>query len=363
MKLNLVMIVKNEARTLRECLSAARGLVDEMIVVDTGSADETRRIAAEMGARVETFVWVNDFSAARNYALEQSDADWNLMLDADEILRPATREAVEKLIRERGDNWVGALLRYNAYRDKEEIRTSVETIPRLLPRGVRYKGRIHEQPDTSFVCMNTPLTADHDGYLYSDKGERNLPYLEREVAESPENDYFRFQLAFTLKNLKREKESLPHFAAFYERGERKGPYWRQGVTEYLYALISAGGPEHMETGLRVLLAAEAGLKDYADFSFASGIFFLKLVLSDVHRYLSYLPRIEQSFLHCLEIGERPWDCGVEGTGSFLAYYNLGTWYEVSGQTGAARRCYREASKLGYGKAKERLNLLKTQQKA
>lgn len=360
MKLNLVMIVKNEERTLRKCLKAAGKLVDEIIVVDTGSTDETRKIAEELGARVETFTWVNDFSMARNYALDQSDADWNLMLDADEILRPVTREVLEKLIRERGNNWVGALLRYNAYRDKEETRVSVETIPRLLPRGVRYEGRIHEQPKTTLVCMDTPLVADHDGYLYSDKGERNLPYLEREVEESPENGYFRFQLAFTLKNLKRERESLPHFAAFYEKGERKGPYWRQGVTEYLYALMEVGGKENMETGLRVLLAEEPRLKDYADFSFVSGIFFLNLVLSDVQRYLSCLPRIEQSFLHCLEIGERPWDCGVEGTGSFLAYYNLGTWYEVSGQIDAARRCYKEALRLGYRQAKERLNLLKSQ---
>ena len=359
MKLNLVMIVKNEERTLRKCLKAAGKLVDEIIVVDTGSTDETRKIAEELGARVETFTWVNDFSMARNYALDQSDADWNLMLDADEILRPVTREVLEKLIRERGNNWVGALLRYNAYRDKEETRVSVETIPRLLPRGVRYEGRIHEQPKTTLVCMDTPLVADHDGYLYSDKGERNLPYLEREVEESPENGYFRFQLAFTLKNLKRERESLPHFAAFYEKGERKGPYWRQGVTEYLYALMEVGGKENMETGLRVLLAEEPLLKDYADFSFVCGIFFLNLVLSDIQRYISYLPRIEQSFLHCLEIGERPWDCGVEGTGSFLAYYNLGTWYEVSGQTDAARRCYKEALRLGYRPAKERLNLLKS----
>lgn len=360
MKLNLVMIVKNEERTLRACLKAARGLVDEMIVVDTGSVDKTRQIAEEMGARVESFTWVNDFSAARNYALEQSDADWNLMLDADEILRPVKREALEKLMKARGNEWVGALLRYNAYRDKEEIRVSVETIPRLLPRGVRYEGRIHEQPKTSLACMDTPLTADHDGYLYSDKGERNLPYLEREVAEAPKNSYFRFQLAFTLKNLKREKESIPHFAAFYQSEERSGPYWRQGVTEYLYTLIAVGGRENMETGLRVLLTEETFLKDYADFSFVSGVFFLNLVLSDVQRYISYLPRIEQSFLHCLEIGERPWDSGVEGTGSFLAYYNLGTWYEVSGQTDAARRCYKEALKLGYGQAKERLAILKSQ---
>ena len=65
MKLNLVMIVKNEERTLRKCLKAAGKLVDEIIVVDTGSTDRTRQIAEEMGARVETFAWIKYISAAR----------------------------------------------------------------------------------------------------------------------------------------------------------------------------------------------------------------------------------------------------------------------------------------------------------
>lgn len=99
MKLNLVMIVKNEERSLRKCLKAARGLVDEIIIADTGSTDRTVSIAREMGARVVDFVWINDFGAARNFALEQSDADWNLILDADEYLRPCSRKGLEKLLK------------------------------------------------------------------------------------------------------------------------------------------------------------------------------------------------------------------------------------------------------------------------
>ncbi len=88
MKINLVMIVKNEARSLEKCLRLAKPLVDRMIVVDTGSEDETVEIARRMGAEVFFFSWIDDFSAARNYALEQSDGDWNLVLDGDEYLKP-----------------------------------------------------------------------------------------------------------------------------------------------------------------------------------------------------------------------------------------------------------------------------------
>ena len=98
MKINLVMIVKNEERSLRKCLQAAAGLVDQMIVVDTGSSDRTKSIAEDMGARIFDFDWVDDFSAARNFALEQSDGDWNLVLDGDEYLKSADRKKLEQII-------------------------------------------------------------------------------------------------------------------------------------------------------------------------------------------------------------------------------------------------------------------------
>ena len=96
MKINLVMIMKNEARSLRRCLKAVKPLVDRMIIVDTGSGDASVAIAKEMGAEVFFFSWINDFSAARNFALEHSDGDWNLVLDADEYVRPCRRRDLER---------------------------------------------------------------------------------------------------------------------------------------------------------------------------------------------------------------------------------------------------------------------------
>ncbi len=100
MKINLVMIVKNEERSLERCLRTVDNLVDEVILVDTGSTDKTMEIAKEMGAKVYTFAWVDDFSAARNFALDQSDADWNLVLDGDEYLRAVTRDKLEEMLQD-----------------------------------------------------------------------------------------------------------------------------------------------------------------------------------------------------------------------------------------------------------------------
>ena len=89
-RLALVMIVRDEARCIERCLNSARAWVDEMVVLDTGSRDDTAERAARLGARVANFKWIEDFAAARNAALDLTDADWRLVLDADEwIVRGA----------------------------------------------------------------------------------------------------------------------------------------------------------------------------------------------------------------------------------------------------------------------------------
>ncbi len=354
MKLNLVMIVKNEARSLKKCLEAAKPLVDRMIVVDTGSEDETAKIARNMGAEVFFFSWVDDFSAARNYALEQSDGDWNLVLDADEYLRPISRRKLEQSLLTHKGTWLGGMLRYDSYSDGEGISVSSSVLPRLLPGGVRYTGRIHEQPAGDAPCYLVPLEADHDGYLYTDKGERNLSYLVRETKEHPEDGYYQFQLASTLRNLKRLEESLTYFQQFYRLSKKSDSYRPGGVVLYLYTLLDLGTLECLEEAARIVEREEAVLGNWSDFCFVCGLFYMKRVLSDVAQYIGLLPRIEQSYLRCLALGERPELGGVVGTGSFKAAYNLGAWYEVSGQKELAEKYYRLAAEEGYEPAKARL---------
>lgn len=363
MKINLVMIVKNEEASLERCLSGAAGLTDEIIIVDTGSQDRTKEIAEFMGAAVFDYVWNDDFSAARNFALEQSDADWNLVLDGDEYLHPIGREELEAAIhrygQKNGSKWMGAIIRYDTYQDEGEISASTALIPRLLPRGVRYTGPIHEQPDSDFPVFRLPLQADHDGYLRADKGERNLPYLEKAAKRWPEDMYYRFQLASTLRNLKRLRESLRWFRNFYRGTCGNEGYRTDGVLLYLYTLLDLGTPDCLSEALNVIEIEKPLLGGRADFCFLSGIFYMKLVLSDVKRYISYLPEIEACYLKCLQIGEHPEEGGVIGAGSFKAAYNLGLWYEVSGNVEKAVHYYRLAAEAGYEPAGARLESLQS----
>ena len=98
MMLSLCMIVKNEEATLPRCLKSVQGVVDEMIVLDTGSSDRTPEIAKSFGAKVHFFEWCNDFSAARNESLKYVQGDWILVLDADETLTPQIVPALKKTI-------------------------------------------------------------------------------------------------------------------------------------------------------------------------------------------------------------------------------------------------------------------------
>ena len=365
MKINLVMIVKNEERSLKRCLLAARPLVDEMIVVDTGSEDRTKELAREAGARVYDFTWTRDFSAARNYALDQSDADWNLVLDADEYLQKAGRKRLEQEIL-RGNKrygegkWMGAILRMDSYwetKDKSSVSAHSALLPRVLPKGMHYKGIIHEQPDTEFPCVLLQLKADHDGYLLEGKSSRNLGYLQEAVRREPENPYYWYQMAVTLRESQRLEESLPWFRRLWKEGESNAGYRTDGIIRYLYTLMDIETKDSLAEAAKVIDEVDENFLKRADFHFACGIFYTKLVLSDVGRYIGYLPRIEESYLKCLQIGEHPEMETVAGTGSFKAAYNLGLWYELSGQPKKARVYYQKAVNDGYGPAKERIKML------
>ena len=97
--LSLCMIVKNEERNLVKCLKSVRDIVDEMIIVDTGSTDKTNDIAKVFGAKVFDFPWMGDFSAARNHSLQQAAGDWILILDADEVISVRDFDELKALIR------------------------------------------------------------------------------------------------------------------------------------------------------------------------------------------------------------------------------------------------------------------------
>lgn len=205
------LIVRNEARFLGGCLDSLRGRVDEIVIVDTGSTDSTLAIAEQAGVRPRRCRWRDDFSEARNAALEAVTCNWVLYIDADERLRLPDGETLGANI---NPTSVGAFVRFrpkSAYSRYRELR-----LFRNDPR-IRFRGRIHESiwpsitevwgPDPEIA--RTTVEIDHLGYDgdQSHKHPRNLPLLQVAVREEPDRIYCWYHLAETMAALGRVKEA------------------------------------------------------------------------------------------------------------------------------------------------------------
>jgi len=97
-KLSLCMIVKDEESVIEDCLKSVKGVVDQIVVVDTGSRDSTIEICKRYGAEVYYYRWRDDFSAARNESIKYARGDWILWMDADERLDPGSVEKLKRLL-------------------------------------------------------------------------------------------------------------------------------------------------------------------------------------------------------------------------------------------------------------------------
>ena len=130
--LSLSMIVRDEAGQIEDCLKSAQGFVDEMVVVDTGSKDNTVALAEAAGARVEQIEWPGDFAPARNQALAMVQGDWVLVLDADERLKPEAWTPLRALMAQ-PDVLVINLLRH----ERGAIQSPYSNVSRLFRRHPR----------------------------------------------------------------------------------------------------------------------------------------------------------------------------------------------------------------------------------
>ncbi|MCR4762024.1 MAG: glycosyltransferase family 2 protein [Lachnospiraceae bacterium] len=167
MTISLCMIVKNEERKLPVCLASLRGIVDEMIVVDTGSTDRTREIAEAGGARVLEYAWHDDFAAARNFAFAQANGDYIYSADADEEIDPDNRAKFMQLKRDLESGsleadivqflYAGQLSQDSVYNYDREYRPKL--FKRLRP--FVWEGAVHEQVRLEPMVYDSDIEIQH----------------------------------------------------------------------------------------------------------------------------------------------------------------------------------------------------------
>lgn len=193
--LSLCMIVKNEEDVLARCLESARAAVDEIIIVDTGSSDQTRRIARQFTEKVYDFEWIDDFAAARNFSFSKATMDYCLWLDADDILRAEDCRALCALKKTLPPETDLVMMRYHTAFDAAGNPTFSYYRERLIRRdaGFLWEGAVHEAIVPAGNILYSEIAVTHRK-LHPADPDRNLRIYEKELragrALSPRDQFY-----------------------------------------------------------------------------------------------------------------------------------------------------------------------------
>lgn len=232
--LSVCMIVRDEEKVLRRCLDSLPRDVDELVIVDTGSTDATKAIAAEYTDKVYSFAWTGSFSDARNYAQSRASGEWILVLDADEFIDEGELQRAIAELKELPPE-VDALrtLIYNFTGERGESLAQHESLRLYRNRPyIRFIRRIHEQlkkESGELVIGKSSLVIYHSGYLKKtvedkNKHERNLPLLEKEMANS-ENAFDYFNLGNEYYGKQQYEKALEMFQKAYMKKPSIEYHW------------------------------------------------------------------------------------------------------------------------------------------
>ncbi len=297
--LALVVIARNEARCITRCLSSFAGHVDRMLVLDTGSADDTAALASAAGAEVRHFAWCDDFAAARNAALDAAAADWHLVVDADEWLESGAEALADW--KQRKPERCGTVAIRSIFESPDGSGVVSAHLPRLLPGEVRYRGRIHEQPDCRLPLTRTPLTLLHDGYAPAQKrskADRNERLLRLALADCPEDAYLLYQLGVELASRRSPVEAVAAYAQALQRVKPQSSYRGDLVHRMLVTLQTL---REWTVAAQLLEAELESFGTSADFMLTAGNVFWNWAQDQPSAAQVVLPMAEQAWQHALDL--------------------------------------------------------------
>jgi tetratricopeptide (TPR) repeat protein len=271
-----------------------------MIVVDTGSSDQTRAVAAQGGARVVDFAWVDDFAAARNESIDRATGDWIFWLDADERLDLANREKLRNLIAGLSrENAAYLMQQLSTTEDPHGSRVAVDQV-RLFQRdaALRWEYRVHEQillaiRRRGYELRRTDIIITHVGYEAPDAADRklrrNLALLHRQDAERPDDPITLYHLGLLYQRLGHTAEALPRLRRSLERVPAD-----YSIRPRLFASI-ARAHETLGERSEALAVCRQGLREFAD---SGDLLFLEATLCMEQGELA---EAEERLLHLLQV--------------------------------------------------------------
>ncbi|OGX68203.1 MAG: hypothetical protein A2189_01470 [Paenibacillus sp. RIFOXYA1_FULL_44_5] len=305
--ISLCMIVKDEEKVLRRCLDSVKNLVDEIIIVDTGSSDHTKSIALEYTDQVFDFTWIHDFSAAKNAAIAKASCKWILVLDADEYVQQQGHEELRSYLKQADTTQpIGILLpimNFAGETDQDHNKMVQSSAFRLFPNhpDLYYTRAIHEQlthRSKKLQIISYSFVIFHSGYTvethtHKKKSERNLKIFEQ-IKDSGHilSPYDSFTLANEYQSIQDYEQSLLYYRKAYHNAN-SNDLWLPFCTDRMLQTLF-----HLNLLQEASMIIDHALKKWHQFS---DYYYLKGMLFD---HFGLYKEAKQYFISSIEIADK-----------------------------------------------------------
>ncbi|WP_003540187.1 glycosyltransferase family 2 protein [Desulfotomaculum nigrificans] len=330
--ISLCMIIKNEEHNLPRCLSSAKDCVDEIIVVDTGSDDNSVEIAKQFGAKVFFYQWDDDFAAARNFSISKATGDWVIYLDADEELEPDCASRFRALAE--NPEVEGYYFHINNLCDNDDALRHINVRMFRNKPQYRFDGQLHEQilnaiqdsnPGHQSPVVDSGITILHYGYLYSEflaknKAQRNYRINKRLVDQWPDNPFYLYTLGCSCINLGNLTEATDYFRKALKYIDFRATYAPSVFISLISCLIRTG---ELDEAMEQIHRCQQQFPDYVDIYFVEG---------ELAARLGLVEKARVCFEKCLSLGEQVQGkfTTKTGVGSFRPMFELAQLYQAQG---------------------------------
>lgn len=341
-RLSLCMIMKNEEEHLSRCLESVQGVVDEIVIVDTGSTDRSVEIAESFGATVLHEEWKGDFATPRNTSIDAATGEWILILDADEELVDGAR--LKPLLHDK-DVEGYSLREVNFIGDEVGIESVVNSAFRLFRNrpAYRYEGALHEQIQGVVDPTNTKskfvgVEINHYGYLDKTsearkKTDRNMAIIMDEVKKKPKDSFTLFNAGVEFQRIEDHETALTYFRKSFATLPNLNAYYASLLLRNIIASLKF--LKRYDEALSVLGDALQAYPDFPDLHYLQG---------QIHAERREFRAAIRGFRRAIELGDHGGDryLAQAGMGSFYSWYALGSLHEQMGDTQEAVRAFRRS---------------------
>lgn len=347
--ISVCIIAKNEEARIEQCLTSIKPCGFEIVVVDTGSTDRTKEIAARYADKVLDFAWCDDFSAARNFSLRAASNNWIFMIDCDETVKKIDVEELHYFRKHLSDK-VGCVSRENLVTENGVLTlNNIDYTERFFNRKLyHYTGMIHEQltpvrgREIPALLLQTTLL--HTGYDMTPeeraaKYKRNFTLLEKQLAQDPQNPYLYYQLGKSCEIL----EDFSRACTYYDKGLA---FDLDPELAYVQAMVVSYGNALLRIGQAETALGFEGI--YDEFSSVTDFVYL---MGNIYKDNSMHEQALEQYQKALQMppGRQ------SGTNSFLPFYQSGLIFEQLGDRDTAAALYQKCG--DFAPALQRLTAL------